>query len=391
MEGNRSRGLGVSSAMSIDYQQVPSPAYVLDIARLRRNLKQIARVQERSGVRIILALKGFALWRVFPLVAEYLHGATASSLHEARLIQEEMGVKAHTYSPAYLPGEFDAIQGVSSHITFNSIAEYERYRGRLKPGISPGLRVNPQYSDVSTDLYNPASPTSRLGLTAEHFPDGLPEGIEGLHIHTLCESAAAASEQLIASVVEQFGHLFPQLRWINFGGGHLLTRPGYDTNRLVAALLHFRESYPHLEVWLEPGSAIAWETGELVSTVLDVVENGGQQTAILDVSFTAHMPDTLEMPYRPCILGATDPVPGKPTYRLGGVSCLAGDFLEAYSFEQPLQPGDRLVFRDMIHYTMVKTTTFNGVKHPSICLWTEAGRLEVVRTFGYEDFKNRLG
>ena len=377
----------------LDYAKVPSPAYVLDEARLRRNLELIQRVQQESGVSVILALKGFSMWRVFPLVKQYLAGATASSLHEARLIFEEMGVPAHTYSPAYLPAEFEEVMGYSSHITFNSIAQYARYKEQLqhaKHRISPGLRVNPEFSVVETDLYNPSAPGSRLGEMVENLGGKLPAGIEGLHIHTLCESSAEDLENLMQSVEQRFGAFIPQLQWINFGGGHLMTRQGYDVERLIKVLLAFRARHPQLEVILEPGSAIAWETGELVTTVLDVINSRGIKTAILDVSFTAHMPDTLEMPYRPKVLGATDPVEGKPTYRLGGSSCLAGDFMTEYSFEQELKPGDRLVLWDMIHYTMVKTTTFNGVKHPDICIWNEDDTLEVVKKYGYEDFRNRL-
>lgn len=381
--------------MAIDYSRVPVPAYVLEISRLRRNLTLIDRVQQEAGVSIILALKGFALWRVFPLVGEYLSGATASSLHEARLIAEEMGVLAHTYSPAYMPEEFAELLQYSSHITFNSLQQYDRYQGQLKAAphpVSAGLRVNPEYSEVEVDLYNPATPGSRLGELVDAFTHrDLPEGIEGLHVHTLCESSAVALENLMAAFELRFGRWIPQLKWVNFGGGHLMTRQGYDVDHLIKILRQFRERYPHLEVILEPGSAIAWETGELVATVLDVVHNRGINTAILDVSFTAHMPDTLEMPYKPKILGALEPTPGKPTYRMGGVSCLAGDYLGDYSFEQPLEIGQQLVFWDMIHYTMVKTSFFNGVKHPAICLWQEDNTPLVVRSFGYEDFKGRLG
>lgn len=375
------------------YPPLPSPAFVLDERRLKRNLVLLQSVQQRAGISIILALKGYALWRTFPLVKQYLSGATASSLHEARLIYEEMGVQAHTYSPAYLPDDFEELLQYSSHLTFNSVAEYRRYAPRLASAahkVSAGLRVNPEVSTVETDLYNPAAPGSRLGVAPDGIPDGLPEGIEGLHFHVLCESGAEDLERVLTAFEQHYGHLFPQLRWVNFGGGHLMTRQGYDIDHLIQLLTDFRQR-TGLEVTLEPGSAIAWETGELVSTVLDIVHNRGIATAILDISFTAHTPDVLEMPYRPRILGASaEPVPGQPTYRLGGVSCLAGDYLAEYSFEQPLEVGDRVVFWDMIHYTMVKTTTFNGVHHPSICIQREGGRVEVVREFGYEDFKNRL-
>lgn len=361
--------------------------------RLRENLELIKSVQDAADVSIILALKGFAMWRVFPVVAKYLKGATASSLDEARLIYEEMGVKAHTYSPAYLPGDFAEIMRYSSHITFNSITQFERYKGQVAnfpEKISPGIRVNPEYSEVEVDLYNPAARGSRLGEAPDKFGDALPAGVEGLHFHVLCESSSYDLEKVLAEFEKKFSRFFSQLKWVNFGGGHLMTRQGYDTGHLIKTLQGFRQSYPHLEVILEPGSAIAWDTGVLVATVLDIIENRGIATAIVDVSFTAHMPDTLEMPYRPRIAGATDPVPGKPTYRIGGVSCLAGDYMSEYSFDKELQVGDKIVFQDMIHYTMVKTTTFNGVKHPGIAIWHEDDTLELVREFGYEDYKNRL-
>ncbi len=380
--------------MPIDYSKIPSPAYVLEMSLLKRNLELIKSVQDRAGVSIILALKGFAMWRVFPLVAQYLKGATASSLWEARLIFEEMGKKAHTYSPAYLPEDFATILRYSSHITFNSINQYLQYKDQVSAfpeKVSPGIRVNPEYSEVETDLYNPAAPGSRLGEVIDNFKGQLPEGVEGLHFHTLCESSSFELEKVLAAFESRFAPFFPQLKWVNFGGGHLMTRKDYDTNHLVQLLQDFRRRYPHLEVILEPGSAIAWETGVLVSTVLDIIENRGVKTAILDVSFTAHMPDTLEMPYRPRIIGADrEPVAGKPAYRMGGVSCLAGDYMTEYSFDHELQIGEKIILEDMIHYTMVKTSTFNGVKHPNIDIWHEDGTLEVVREFGYEDYKNRL-
>lgn len=379
--------------MSINHQDAPSPAFILDMSLLRRNLSLIQSVQEATGVHVILALKGFSMWRVFPLVGEFLAGGTASSLHEARLIFEEMGVPAHAYSPAYLPSELAEILTYSSHITFNSIAEYERHRGQLAQAphrVSPGIRVNPEYSEVETAMYNPAAVGSRLGMMVENFGGVLPEGVEGLHFHTLCESSSYALEKLLAAFEQRFGAFLPALKWVNFGGGHLMTRKDYDVPHLISVLRAFRERHPHLEVIMEPGSAIAWETGILVSTVLDVVESRGVKTAIMDISFTAHMPDTLEMPYRPRIIGAGEPGPDKHNYRIGGVSCLAGDYMAEYGFPAPLAVGDRLVFEDMIHYTMVKTTTFNGVRLPDICIWHEDETLEVVRSFGYEDFKGRL-
>ncbi len=386
--------------MPIDYAQLPSPCYVLDEARLRRNLLVLRSIQEETGVKIILAFKGFAMWSTFPLIRQYLAGATASSLHEARLCAELMGRRAHTYAPAYLPDEFSELLTYTSHLTFNSLNQYERYfptvQQFLNHPISCGLRVNPEYSEVDTELYNPCAPGTRLGILAEQLGDRVPPGVEGLHFHTLCESNSYALEKTLLFFEERFGRYLPQLQWVNFGGGHLMTDADYDLRHLRAVLAGFSRRYPHLEIILEPGSAVAWQTGELLTTVLDIVDNKGVRTALLDASFTAHMPDTLEMPYRPRVHGAFDP--GRVSadtlpphrYRLGGISCLAGDYLEAYAFERELQVGDRLVFADMMHYTMVKTTTFNGVKHPSIVIWTEKDQLRLVRRFAYEDFKNRL-
>lgn len=376
----------------MDFQKIASPAFVLDEKRLIHNLELIRDVKERAGVSIILALKGFALWKVFPLIKEYLSGATASSLYEARLIYEEMDCKAHTYAPVYGQDEFLEICSYSSHITFNSLTQYRQFHQTIQrqaPWISAGLRVNPEYSEVEVDLYNPAAPGSRLGISAEHLAAGLPEGVEGLHFHVLCESDSYALEKVLSVFEKKFGHLLPLVKWVNFGGGHLMTRKGYDIEHLVKLLAGFREKH-ELEVILEPGSAIAWDTGPLVTTILDIVENKGIRTAMIDASFTAHMPDTLEMPYRPKIVGSIDPVAGKPAYRIGGVSCLAGDYLLEYTFEKELKIGDQLIFEDMMHYTMVKTTMFNGVKHPDICIQRQNGNLEVLRRFRYEDYRDRL-
>lgn len=378
----------------MDIAKIPSPCFVLDEARLRRNLELIGRVQREAGVQIILAFKGFAMWSAFPLVRQYVHGATASSLNEARLCFEEMKTKAHTYSVAYLPREFGQILKLSSHITFNSLTQYRHFRRRLEQfpeHVSAGLRVNPEWSPVGTALYNPASAGSRLGEVVENLKGKLPEGIEGLHFHVLCESSSYDLEKVLENFEQRFGAFLPQLKWVNFGGGHLMTRADYDVEHLIGVLRAFRQRYPHLQVILEPGSAFAWDTGVLVATVLDIVQNKGVKTAILDVSFTAHMPDTLEMPYRPRVRDAyEDPGQGRYRYRLGGVSCLSGDFMTEYGFDKPLKVGQKLVFEDMIHYTMVKTTTFNGVTHPGIAIWREGGRLEMVRKFGYRDYKNRL-
>jgi carboxynorspermidine decarboxylase len=378
--------------MSIDYNKVPSPCYVIDEVRFRNNLSLIKHVADESGAEIILAFKGFAMWGVFPILREYLSGAAASSVDEARLCFEEIGSPAHTYSPAYKTDDFNSLFKYSSHITFNSLAQFRKYSTELQnypKKISAGLRINPEFSEISHGLYNPCSPGSRLGIIAEDLIDGLPEGIEGLHFHVLFESDSYALEKILQIVQEKFGRFFPKLKWINMGGGHLITGKNYDSVHLINILKQFREK-SGLHIILEPGSAFAWETGELVATVEDIVENHGIKTAILDVSFTAHMPDCLEMPYKPKILGATDPVVGKPTYRIGGNSCLSGDVMGEWSFEKTLVPGDRIIFLDMIHYTMVKTTTFNGVHHPSIGIWTKEGEFRLIKEFGYEDYKNRL-
>lgn len=375
----------------INYNQIPSPCFVLDEVKFRNNLELIRSVKDQAGIEIILAFKAFAMWSAFPIVREYIPCSTASSLAEARLAFEEMGSPAHTYAPAYSDKEFDEIMQYSSHITFNSLAQFEKFYPRTQfYNISCGLRINPEFSDVGTDLYNPCSPGSRLGIIAEKLGEKLPTGVEGLHFHTLCESNSFDLERTLLVVEQKFGHLFSQIKWLNMGGGHLMTREGYNTEHLIQVLKAFKAKHPHLQLILEPGSAFAWRTGDLVATVLDIVENKGVKTAMLDVSFSCHMPDCLEMPYKPAITGATDAIPGKPTYRMGGNSCLAGDFYGDWSFEQPLQPGDRIIFEDMIHYTMVKTTMFNGVSHPSIGIWTKDNEFRLVREFGYEDYKGRL-
>jgi carboxynorspermidine decarboxylase len=379
--------------MQVDYNKVPSPCFVIDEERFRKNLSLIKHVSNESGAEIILAFKGFAMWGVFSILKEYVNGAAASSVHESRLCFEEIGSPAHTYSPVFRTNEFESILKYSSHITFNSLNQYFKHSGSLMnypQKISPGLRINPEYSETGYDLYNPCSPGSRLGVTAADLKkNGLPEGTEGLHFHVLFESDSYALEKVLQVVEAKFGMFFPKLKWINMGGGHLITRNDYDIVHLIKILKQFKHK-TGLHLILEPGSAFAWETGELVATVEDITENQGIKTAILDVSFTAHMPDCLEMPYKPRILGATDPVPGKPTYRMGGNSCLSGDFVGDWSFDNELKPGDRIVFWDMIHYTMVKTTTFNGVQLPAIGIWTIDGKFRPIREFGYNDYKNRL-
>ncbi|MFZ5552441.1 MAG: carboxynorspermidine decarboxylase [Bacteroidota bacterium] len=377
--------------MPVDLALVPSPCYVLEEELLRKNLQLIKNVQDEAGIEIILAFKGFAMWSAFPIVREYIKGATASSVNEAHLCFEEMKTKSHTYCVAIAPYEIDELIGYSSHLTFNSLTQFNKYKDKaIKAGISCGIRVNPEYSEVTTELYNPCSPNSRLGVTKEHFGEKLPEGTEGLHFHALCENDSFTLEKTLKSFEEKFGHLIRQCKWVNMGGGHLMTREGYDTKHLIQLLKDFKKRYNNIHVILEPGSAFAWRTGNLVSTVLDIVENNGVKTIMPDISFTAHMPDCLEMPYRPKITGATDPVKGKPTYRIGGTSCLSGDYMFEYSFDKEIKEGDKIVFEDMIHYTMVKTTTFNGVQHPSIGIWTKENQFRLVKKFGYEDYKNRL-
>ncbi|HRG02740.1 MAG TPA: carboxynorspermidine decarboxylase [Paludibacteraceae bacterium] len=375
----------------MDYSKIPSPCYVIEEQSFRRNLALISSVAQRAEVEIILAFKAFAMWSVFPVVREYVQCSTASSLSEARLAYEEMGSKAHTYAPAYSEAEFPEIMSLSSHITFNSLSQFQKfYPYTLGKNISCGLRINPEYSDVETDLYNPCAPGSRLGVVADLLGDHLPEGVEGLHFHTLCESNSFDLEKTLAVIDEKFGKYFPQIKWLNMGGGHLMTHKDYDVEHLITLLKNFRAKYPHLHIILEPGSAFAWQTGFLLSTVLDVVENKGIKTAMLDVSFSCHMPDCLEMPYKPAIRGASDVISGKPAYRMGGNSCLSGDFYGSWSFENELKVGDQVIFEDMIHYTMVKTTMFNGVTHPSIGILTKENEFKLIRRFGYEDYKNRI-
>lgn len=376
----------------VDLNQIPSPCYVMEEQLLRDNLALIRSVQDRAGIQIILAFKAFALWKAFPIVREYIPCSTASSKYEARLAYEEMGSRAHTYSPAYTEADFPDILKYSSHITFNSLSQFARFypMAQRHGGVSCGLRINPEYSEVETDLYNPCAPGSRMGVVSDLLGETLPEGIEGLHFHTLCESGPYDLEKTLQAVEQRFGRFLPQIKWLNMGGGHLMTRKGYDTEYLIRLLQSFKAKYPNLEIILEPGSAFAWQTGFLLTTVVDIVENHGIRTAIIDASFTCHMPDCLEMPYKPAIRGAREPEEGKPAYRIGGNSCLSGDYMGDWSFDKPLQIGDKLVFEDMIHYTIVKTTMFNGIPHPSLALWSRDDKLVMYRMFGYEDYKNRM-
>lgn len=377
----------------VDLNQIPSPCYVMEETLLRNNLALIKQVMDRAGVNIILAFKAFAMWKAFPIIREYIPYSTASSRFEARLAYEEMGSPAHTYSPAYTEADFPEILKYSSHVTFNSVAQFKRFYPMVEADgcrVSCGIRVNPEYSDVETDLYNPCAPGSRMGVIADELGDELPEGVDGLHFHTLCESDSYDLEKTLQAVETRFGHFLPKVKWLNMGGGHLMTRKGYDIEHLIRLLLSFKQKYPNLDIIMEPGSAFVWQTGFLLTTVVDIVENKGIKTAIIDASFTCHMPDCLEMPYKPAIRFATDAMEGKPTYRIGGNSCLSGDFMGDWSFDKPLQIGDKLIFEDMIHYTIVKTTMFNGIPHPSLALWSRDNKLVVYRTFGYEDYKGRI-
>ena len=376
----------------LDISQIPTPCYVCEEEKLERNLQILDRVQKASGAKVLVALKGFAMWSTFDLVGRYLAGCSASGLHEARLGREEMNKEVHTYSPAFKDEEIEAIARLSDHLIFNSPGQVTRFIQKAKsanPTLSCGLRINPEFSSAPTDLYNPCAPYSRLGTTLKNFDPTILEALDGLHFHALCEQNVDALEGVLAAFEEKFGTYIPQMKWINFGGGHHITREDYDVDRLIDVIRDFKTRYAGVEVYLEPGEAVGWQTGPLVASVLDIVHNG-IDIAILDVSAEAHMPDTLAMPYRAEVRGAGKPGEKPHTYRLGGNTCLAGDIMGDYSFDTPLQIGDKIVFEDQIHYTMVKSTTFNGVQHPSIAIWTKQNELKIVRTFGYEDFKNRL-
>lgn len=377
----------------VDFNKFPSPAYILEEDLLRKNLTLIKSVADRAGIEIILAFKAFAMWRSFPIFREYIHSSTASSLYEARLALEEFGSKAHTYSPAYIEEEFDKIMSCSSHITFNSLSQYTRFYEKVKQSghnISCGLRINPEYSEVETELYNPCAKGTRFGLTNNLLNDVLPEGIEGFHCHCHCESSSYELENTLKHIEEKFGKWFSQIKWLNLGGGHLMTRADYDVEHLIGLLKGLKSRYPHLHIILEPGSAFLWQTGTLSAKVVDIVDSYGIKTAILNVSFTCHMPDCLEMPYQPSIRGAEKGNTGKYVYRMGGNSCLSGDYIGDWSFENELSVGDRIIFEDMIHYTTVKTTMFNGIDHPAICMQRSNGETIVFKKFEYEDYRDRM-
>lgn len=388
----------------------PNPCYIIEEDLLRRNLTLIQSVSQRANVEIILAFKAFALWRSFPIFKEYIQHTTASSLYEARLAMEEFGSKAHTYSPAYTDEEFDEIARCSSHITFNSLSQFKRFHQRAEAqGVSCGLRVNPEYSEIETELYNPCAPGSRFGVLAEDLEswgtrhETFP--IKGFHIHCLCENGADTFARTLKHIEAKFSRWFNQIEWINFGGGHLMTRKDYDVELLIQTLNAFHQRWPHLRLIMEPGSAFAWQTGTLRSRVVDIVENRGIRTAILNVSFTCHMPDCLEMPYWPAVRGAITVEDGqsaqddllnckssncKYKYRLGGNSCLSGDFMGSWLFDHELSIGEEIIFEDMIHYTTVKTTMFNGINHPAIGMLHTDGTFELYRQFHYEDYRDRM-
>lgn len=384
-----------STFSQFDPRRVPSPCFVVDVAAVERNLQVLHRVQEESGARVLAALKAFSLWKLGPLVGQYLSGTCASGLHEALLGHEEYGGEVHVFSAAFSEDDLRDVLKVAHHVVFNSFSQWQRFQPLLqaaratRPELRFGLRINPEHSEGTVPIYDPCAPCSRLGIPLAQFEGQSLEGISGLHFHTLCEQGLPPLTRTLAAVEEKFGHLLPQMEWINFGGGHHITRPDYQVDELIKVIRAFSEKYG-VQVYLEPGEAVAIHTGVLVAEVLDLTWNTMDQ-AILDTSATCHMPDTLEMPYRADIFGAGEPDEKPHLYRLGGMTCLAGDVIGDYSFDQPLQPGQRLMFDDMAHYTMVKTSTFNGIRLPSIALWdSRSDELQVIRNFDYKDFKNRL-
>lgn len=372
-------------------QDIPTPFYIVYENKLRKNLELIDSVRRRAGVEIIMAFKANTLWRTFHIIREYGFKFTASSLNELMLGNKHLGTKAHSYCPAYTESTIHDFLNGSSHITFNSLKQFERFKDvTLKAGVSAGLRVNPQCSVIETDIYNPALPGSRFGVTADMLGERLPDGIAGLHFHALCESSADDLRHVLEAFETQFGKYLPQIKWVNMGGGHLMTRHGYDVDALVEILTAFKQRHPHISIILEPGSAFTWRTGDLITSVVDVVENQGINTAIIDASFACHMPDCLEMPYQPAITESVDATEGAYTYRMGGNSCLSGDFVGDWHFTRPLTEGDRLRFEDMNHYTTVKTNMFNGIQHPSIVLSDKDGECEYLRRYTFDDYESRM-
>ncbi|MDX1357558.1 MAG: carboxynorspermidine decarboxylase [Clostridia bacterium] len=374
--------------MKYSYADVPTPVYIVDRRLLEDNLKILGYVQKEASCKILGALKGFSMYHFFPLMGEYLAGITSSSLHEARLGKEEMGKEVHIYSPAYIESEFNELLDICDHFVFNSFEQYEKFGKRVKAaGGECGIRINPEYSEIKTDIYNPCFTYSRLGVTLANFKPSKLEGVDGLHFHTMCEQNSDTLYRTMDVIEEKFGEYMHRMKWINFGGGHHITRDDYDVGLLIEVIKRVKEKY-NVEVYMEPGEAIALNTGFLAASVVDIVNNV-MNIALLDASAACHMPDVLEMPYRPEIIGAGKPGEFEHTYRLGGLTCLAGDIIGDYSFKKPLKPRDRLVFTDMAHYTMVKNNTFNGINLPSIAVADENG-IEIIKTFGYKDYKSRL-
>lgn len=384
--------MGRKTVIDIDPARFPTPCYICDLGLLKSNLELLAEVKQKTGCKILLAQKGFAMFSVYPLIRQYLDGVCASSPHEARLGREEFGREVHAYAPAYSRQLIGEYLPHIDHLVFNSLNMWSEYLPMIqeqRPGVSCGLRVNPEYSEVEVELYNPCIPGSRFGVLASDLENRDLDGISGFHFHALCEQGSDVLEKVVAAFEQRFKQWLPELQWINLGGGHHITRPGYDVELLCSIVNRLQDTYG-VTVYLEPGEAIALNTGILAATVLDTIYNG-MDIAILDTSATAHMPDVLEMPYRPVIVGAGNPGEKPHTYRLGGLTCLAGDVIGDYSFDKPLETGDKLLFLDMAHYTMVKNTTFNGVELPSIGTYDpETDRLDIVRRFGYEDYKTRL-
>ncbi|MDU1069018.1 MULTISPECIES: carboxynorspermidine decarboxylase [Clostridium] len=376
----------------IDIDKLPSPCYIVDERLLKKNLEVLDYVQKESGANIILATKAFSMFSTFPLIGKYLKGVTSSSLFEARLGYEEMGKQVHIFSPAYREDEFEDIMKYSDHIIFNSFNQWKLYKDRVKnykdKKIQCGIRINPEYSEIETDIYNPCFENSRMGVTLKNFEENNLDGIDGLHFHTMCEQNSDTLARTIKVVDEKFGKYIKNMKWLNFGGGHHITRDDYDLKTLIESVLYMKNKY-NVEIYLEPGEAVALNSGFLVSTVLDITNNG-MDIAILDTSAACHMPDVLEMPYRPNIIGSGKPYEYEYTYRFGGPTCLAGDIIGDYSFKEPLKVGDKLIFCDMAIYSMVKNNTFNGINLPSIVKYSEENGVEIIKEFGYEDFKGRL-
>lgn len=371
---------------------IRTPYWLLEEKLLENNLKLLADIKSKTGTKILLALKGYALWQSFPLVSKYLDGCCASGLHEAKLSDEKFQKETHTYSPAFKEEEIEEVATISNHLIFNSPSQFKRFTHLAKiynPQISIGLRVNPEYSDSPVELYNPCGLYSRLGTTIDNFDETIVKELDGLHFHALCEQDSSALERVLEAFEKSFGKYLKDMRWVNFGGGHHITKEGYDIEKLINILNNFKDRYPHLQIYLELGEAVGWESGTLVSSILDIVHNG-IDIAILDISAEAHMPDTIIMPYRAEVRGADEANRQTYTYRLAGNTCLAGDIMGDYSFKKPLQIGEQIIFEDQMHYTMVKATTFNGTPLPSIVIKRVDGRVEIVREFGYEDFKDRL-